>query len=101
MFAHIGGEIKQKIRQSVNFYGVRHREVKYSETYKKVIRVPTNIQLTSASKVTNIRDLIQTKEINVNRDLTAYNIMRENHFRRSVYVFYILDSIIWLTRLQT
>ena len=94
---HIGGGIikatcfyslitntyQKDIRQSVNFYGVRQREITFQESYKELQR--TSKQRTSVINNTLfIIPYVEAKEVIKSRDLKALDIIAREPFSEEV-----------------
>jgi len=73
-YSLITGTYEKKIRQSVNFYGVRQREVTFQEQYKAIER-----KSGTSSQVINgtlfVVPYVQNKEVKKTRDLIATDLV--------------------------
>lgn len=79
IYASIGSEITKKIRQSVNFYGVRNRQINYKENYGDTIRSSRNEQ-TSIGGTFFSYPVVSVKQITRQRTLEAYDIVAREPF---------------------
>lgn len=82
-YSYIQNTYKKKIRQSVNFYGVRQREVTFPESYKTIQRI-SNKTTQVINGTLFIVPYVQTKEVMKQRDLKAFNIVAREPFSEEV-----------------
>jgi hypothetical protein len=86
-FARIGKTHKQEFKQSVQFYGVRHRNVKFREQYEKEARVPVRTPFVNSDGTRRMQTNIVTTNVTTSRDIEAFNIVAREPFSELVTCF--------------
>jgi hypothetical protein len=82
-YSSITNSYTKKIRQSVNFYGVRQRSITFSESYKTIKRIQKQ-NTSTINGTTFIIPYIEQKEVMLSRDLKASDIVAREPFSEEV-----------------
>lgn len=83
LYAKITGTYEKKLRQSVNFYGVRQREVEFTESYKTIERISKQNTFT-INNTLFIVPYVQSKEVIKQRELKALDLVAREPFSEEV-----------------
>jgi len=82
-FAKIGSTYKEDFKQSVQFYGVRNRQVEFDEKFETEVRKPVKTSIQSNGTYISTTNIV-TSMVTTSRKIDAFNIVAREPFSELV-----------------